>query len=454
MPSADRKQVAYRPLRYRELFILGAALLMAGACADSDQTGDDDAEKTASGFLCDADNGGLTLPDGFCAGVVADNLGVIRHLAVNTNGDLYVSMRHQRLKLGGIIAMRDENGDGRMDRYERISEEPGMGIQIRDDRLYFAADDAVYRYRLRPGQLLPELPPEVLITGFPGQSRHSGKPFALDNRGGLYINIGAESNACQEQDLVAGSPGIKPCPELQRHAGIWKFSDDLPGQTFSKDGKLYASGIRNAYAIDWNFNNDRLYVTQHGRDQLYELWPEHFSAADSSKLPAEEFIEVREGGAYGWPYCYYDQMQQRRVLAPEYGGDGQITDGCEDFPEPVVAFPGHYGPNDLIFYNGDQFPPEYRGGAFIAFHGSYNRGPFQQVGYQVVFVPFDKNGVSGEWRVFADNFAGTEHLQSPQDADFRPTGLAEGPDGSLYITDSVQGRIWRVMYRPGIGPAG
>ncbi|MDX1519903.1 MAG: sorbosone dehydrogenase, partial [Gammaproteobacteria bacterium] len=92
------------------------------------------------------------------------------------------------------------------------------------------------------------------------------------------------------------------------------------------------------------------------------------------------------------------------------------------------------------------FPDEYRYGAFIAFHGSYNRGSFEQVGYQVVFVPFNRDGPAGQWRVFADHFAGDEATLSPQDADYRPTGLAEGPDGSLYITDSVQGRIWKVMY--------
>jgi len=403
-------------------------------------------EPSSQDSQCDVDNGGITLPDGFCAAVVADNLGVIRHLAVNKNGDLYVSMRHQRLNLGGIIAMQDQDGDGRMDRFERISDEVGMGIRIRDNYLYFASDRVVYRYRLQPDNLIPELPPEILISGFPVQDRHSGKPFALDNQGSLYINIGSVTNACQEEDRVAGSPGIQPCPELEQHAGIWKFSNNHTGQTFDKDGIRYASGIRNAYAIDWNSMTNHLYVTQHGRDQLYEFWPQYYSEETGSRLPAEEFIEVNDGEEYGWPYCYYDQLKNKRVLSPEYGGDGVISNGCEDYPVPVIAFPGHYGPNDLIFYTADQFPDSYRHGAFIAFHGSYNRGALEQVGYQVVFVPFDSRGVSGPWRVFADQFAGKKRLQSPQDADYRPTGLALGPDGSLYITDSVQGRIWKVMY--------
>ncbi|MCG8325164.1 MAG: hypothetical protein MI673_06575, partial [Thiotrichales bacterium] len=224
--------------------VFSLILLLAG-CSDADQG---DIEAITLNNKCDEDNGGLELPDGFCAVVIADNLGVIRHLAVNHNGDLYVSMRHQRLRLGGIIVMRDDNADGRMDQFERLSEEPGMGIQIRDDQLIFASDRAVYRYQLRPDRLLPEMPPELLISGFPVQDRHSGKPFALDNEGSLYINIGAVSNACQVRDRETGSPGLSPCPELERHAGIWKFNANQPGQKFDEHGRRYASGIRNAYA--------------------------------------------------------------------------------------------------------------------------------------------------------------------------------------------------------------
>ncbi len=321
-----------------------------------------------------------------------------------------------------------------------------MGIGIRGKFLYFASDLSVYRYRLGGDDLIPEQPPEILVSGFPFQNRHAGKPFALDMRGALYINVGAISNACQERDRVPGSPGIRPCPELDQHAAIWKFSDQQVAQDFAEDGIHYARGIRNAYAIDWHPRLERLYVTQHGRDQLFELWPAIYTGESGSQLPAEEMIEVTPGGVYGWPYCYYDQIQRKRVLAPEYGGDGQTGDGCEQYPLPVIVFPGHYGPNDLLFYTGEQFPRAYRGGAFIAFHGSYNRGPFDQVGYQIVFVPFNDQGPAGEWRVFADNFAGNRPIHSPQDADYRPTGLAQGPDGALYITDSVQGRIWKVMY--------
>jgi glucose/arabinose dehydrogenase len=112
--------------------------------------------------------------------------------------------------------------------------------------------------------------------------------------------------------------------------------------------------------------------------------------------------------------------------------------------DPLVDFPAHWAPNDLEFYTGTQFPGEYRGGAFVAFHGSWNRAPLPQAGYNVAFAPFEGEEPTGSWTVFADGFAGND--VSPNGAAHRPVGLAQGPDGSLYISDSRVGRIWRVMY--------
>ena len=110
-------------------------------------------------------------------------------------------------------------------------------------------------------------------------------------------------------------------------------------------------------------------------------------------------------------------------------------------------FPGHWAPNDLLFYTGNQFPARYKNGAFVCFHGSWNRAPLKQGGYFVAFVPFGKDGKpSGKWEVFAEGFAGGPEIMSPNDAKARPMGLTQGADGSLYITDSVKGKIWRVMY--------
>jgi glucose/arabinose dehydrogenase len=162
-------------------------------------------------------------------------------------------------------------------------------------------------------------------------------------------------------------------------------------------------------------------------------------------LPAETLYMLEEGDDAGWPYIYYDQIQNKKIRAPEYGGDGKKTGG-ENAIDPVMAFPGHLAPNALLFYTGDMFPEKYKNGAFIAFHGSWNRAPEEQEGFNVVFVQFKNGKPSGDWEVFADGFAGIETIQSPDQAAHRPTGLAQGPDGSLYVSDDAGGTIYRIVY--------
>jgi glucose/arabinose dehydrogenase len=114
-----------------------------------------------------------------------------------------------------------------------------------------------------------------------------------------------------------------------------------------------------------------------------------------------------------------------------------------------MAFPGHIGPNDLLFYTGSMFPDRYRTCASVAFHGSWNRAPLPQKGFYVAFVPFVNGMPSGDMEIFADGFSGVKVVDSNNEALHRPTGLAQGPDGSIYVSDSMEGRIWRIMYKPG-----
>ena len=238
-------------------------------------------------------------------------------------------------------------------------------------------------------------------------------------------------------------PGNNPCTELDTRAGIWRYDANKSGQVFSPKER-YATGLRNGEGLDFD-TSGRLFVTQHGRDQLHEDWPELYTADQGFNLPAEEVVILKEGANYGWPTCYYDDGQKKRVLAPEYGGDGGKKVGdCDKFDPPVAAFPAHWAPNDLKIYKGSQFPEGYQGGAFIAFHGSWNRAPGPQGGYNVVFQPLSDGKSSGDYIVFADGFAGK--YKDPGRATYRPSGLAVGPDGALYITDDKAGRIWRVTY--------
>ena len=389
----------------------------------------------------------IILPAGFKAIVVADSLaGRARHLAVRENGDVYVQM--SRLADGkGLAALRDTDADGRADQVEYFGAHDGTGIRIGGSYLYCSSDDAVFRYDLKDGQLAPDEDSKVLlIGGFPRQNEHASKSFTLDGAGNIYVNVGAPSNACQIENRVAGSKGQDPCPLLEKQGGIWKFSLDKTAQQHA-DGSRYATGIRNAVALSWNQATNGLFVVQHGRDQLDQFWPELFTAEQNAELPAEEFFQVNEGDDFGWPYCYFDPKQNQKVLAPEYGGDGKQTGRCSGKKGPIVAFPAHIAPNDLLFYHGNAFPEKYRNGAFIAFHGSWNRAPLEQKGFLIAFVPFGSDGkVSGEWEIFAEGFPGVSPVPSPSDARHRPTGLAIGPDGALYVADSVKGKIWKIVY--------
>jgi glucose/arabinose dehydrogenase len=287
--------------------------------------------------------------------------------------------------------------------------------------------------------------PERIVKDLINRRQHASKSITVDGRGNIYVNIGAFSNACQERDRTKGSKGMMPCPVLDSAAGIWQFNASKGDQTYG-DGKRYATGLRNVVGLDWNKQADQLFVTQHGRDQLFQLYPELYDAKQSAELPAETMYAIKEGDDCGWPYVYYDPFQKKKILAPEYDGDGKKTGG-DKAVDPVVAFPAHLAPNALLFYTGSMFPAKYRNGAFIAFHGSWNRAPEPQKGYFVAFVPFKNGKPSGEWEVFADNFAGTDEIQSPGQARHRPCGLAQGPDGALYVSDDVKGTIFKITYQ-------
>jgi glucose/arabinose dehydrogenase len=413
------------------------ALLMLAGCQSNSHK---------NTIVADADNAGLKLPNGFSALVYADNLGHARHLDVNTNGDVYVSL-NKIANGGGMVCLRDQNGDGKADIVKYHGDWDGTGIKLHKGFVYFGADTLVVRYKLTEGELVPQKESEIIAQGFSNENQHSSKPITFDQAGNMYVTVGAPSNACQQQDRTKGSPGMDPCPVLELHGGIWRFKDDVLNQDQAKNGHRYATGIRNAVAISWNNSVNKLYAIQHGRDQLSQFFSGIYSDEKSANLPAEEFLLVEDGSDFGWPYCYYDGNQNKKVLAPEYGGDGLKVDRCETASDPVLAFPAHTAPNDVLFYTGNMFPEKYRNGAFVAFHGSWNRAPLPQEGYYVVFVPFKGDLPTGQWEVFAGGFAGVDVVKSPRDAKHRPCGLAQGPDGSLYIADDVAGRIYRIIYQ-------
>lgn len=384
---------------------------------------------------------GLVLPRGFCATLFADSIPLARHIAVAPNGDVFVATMAGRPRdPRGIVALRDANHDGIAD--ERRAWGPFSSSEVRlfDGYLYAENGSGVVRYRLPAGSLEPVGAADTVVKDLPPGGNHFLKTFVIAPNGVMYVNVGTATNACQSKDRQKGVPGIDPCVERETRGGIWKFDARKHDQT-QPMGEHYAIGIRNSVGMDLNPADQSLWVMQHGRDQL-NLWPEYSDMA-SAESPAEELIHVREGGDYGWPYCYYDVPRQQMLLAPEYGGHDDRQGRCADVLGPVATFPAHWAPDGLLFYRGGNFPAKYRRGVFIAFHGSWNRAPMPQAGYRVVFQPLDGSAAAGPYETFVSGFFDNG---KPTALGGRPAGLAEGPDGALYIADDQHGRIWKVVY--------
>jgi glucose/arabinose dehydrogenase/cytochrome c5 len=403
----------------------------------------------------DPDDGGINLPPGFRALVFADNLAVdkkvgrtrenLRFLAVAPNGDVYA-----KGKFGKIWALRDADGDGRADRIEEFG--PGDGgthIMFHDGYLYHSSRTTVYRYKYIPGELVPSSPLEVVIRDLPAEADHDAKAFAFDDSGGLIVEIGSPYNVYSKPDRQLGAKGFSD-EEVAKfqltYGGFWRFNASRLNQT-QADGVRFSTGHRHCLALAWQPTSRNFFMTMMGRDNLNVVDPDHYDALDNAERDAEEFHLLKQGTNIGWPYTYWDPIKNARMRAPEYGGDNHKRDENPVFDRPIIAFPAHWAPMQMCLYDGAQFPERFRGGMFLAFHGSWNRSPRPQAGYRVVFIPFDLHGrPTGAYENFATGFPGSDSFTSTADARYRPVGVAVGPDGSLYISETQRGRIWRVIY--------
>jgi glucose/arabinose dehydrogenase len=387
---------------------------------------------------CAADNDGLILPPGFCAIVFTDSVPAPRDVAVAPNGDVFIASRGQ-----GIFGLRDTDRDGRADVIVHFGDALRSGeVVLYGGYLYTETGSAILRYPIRPGELAPAGPMEIVVGVLPSGGGHAHKTLAIADDGWMYVNHGSLGNVCPTP--APRAPALDPCPELATRGGIWRYRVGERAGTMA-DGERFATGIRNAVGITINPADGSLWVVQHGRDQLGQ-WTEFFDAESNAELPSEELLRVERGDDFGWPYCYYDHIQGRKLLAPEYGGNGWEQGRCASLDSNVAAFPGHWAPNDLHFYTGSAFPSRYRDGVFIAFHGSWNRAPLPQAGFNVVFQPLVNGRAIAPYEIFADGFNANPTASLNNAGARRPTGIGEGPDGALYITDDGTGRVWKVVW--------
>jgi glucose/arabinose dehydrogenase len=261
----------------------------------------------------DKDNGGLMLPGGVEAAVVADSIGRARHIAVNDNGDIYVKLTFNDVMhgSGGTAAIRDNNNDGKADiiaYFGDYKDEGGLpaGISIHNGYLYTSTVKNVFRNKLRGGLLIPDSKTETILTDTDTNLMrhwHTAKPFAFDDAGNMYVPFGAPTDAAQDVIIagpagIPGGKGLDPAPELENHAGIWRFDDAKKNQT-QKDGYKYATGIRSVLGITWNTADNSLYAVVNGMDNFHTRYPGIYTSWQAAVLPSEPLLKVKEQGNYG-----------------------------------------------------------------------------------------------------------------------------------------------------------
>src|SRR5215216_2305101 len=284
----------------------------------------------------------LVVPDGFCATSFADNVGPARHVVAAPGGVVYVATWREGQRAGGIVALQDTNGDGRADLRRGFGVEGGSGLALRDSTLYHATWDAVYRYQLSPGHLLPIRGPDTVVRDLP-RLEHGARSIAVDANNNLFVNIGAPSNACERDYPRRDFRGALPCGELDNSGGIWRFAADGLRQVPARENR-FATGLRHTVALAMNPADGLLYGAPHGIDHLRTWWPASgYTAQDAASLPAETLFRIDRGGDYAFPYCMYDPRSGgRMIVAPAYENDrASMAARCAAAPKPLAIFSAH-----------------------------------------------------------------------------------------------------------------
>jgi glucose/arabinose dehydrogenase/cytochrome c551/c552 len=330
----------------------------------------------------------------------AQDLPNVRFLRFTPQGDLLASQPRS----GRVVRLEpDRDGDGRSDgRHEVVGRlNRPHGLDLHDGWLYVAETDAIGRIRFDSSTGLASGAFERVVTGLPGGGNHWTRTLRFGPDGWMYVSIGSSCNVCREQD--------------RRRAAIVRYRPDGSGE------ELFATGLRNAVGFDWRPADGQIYATDNGRDLL------------GDDFPPCELDRVVEGGFYGWPVANGD-----RVPDPDFG-KGEEARIAASLP-PVHGFRAHNAPLGMTFLRGGDVPPAYRGAAVVALHGSWNRT--RKDGYKVVSLHWQDDGRIEE-RDFLTGFLGA----TDDDVIGRPVDVAEGPDGSVYVSDDYAGSIYRVEWR-------
>jgi glucose/arabinose dehydrogenase len=391
----------------------------------------------------DGCDGAVRVPAGWCATRFASGLGRVRHLAASPGGTLYATTFSGGHAAGRVWALRDTTGDGRADARDSLDAPTANGLALRGDTLWLAAWTEVLRWRIPPGRALPDGPPDTVVRGLPA-TEHEARTIAVGADGALYVNVGAPGNACERAYERRDFRGAEPCDELATNAGVWRF--DARGRAQAQaDGERFATGLRHTMAIALD-GSGALHGVPHGIDHLQTWWPEAgYTDVEAAERPSETLLRLERGGDYGWPHCLHDPALGRWAPAPAYGGrKGGRSARCDALPPPLVAFPAHWAPMALAFHHGRGAPPAWLGAAIVAFHGSSWHRPLPDRGHLVALVRARDGRLGDTWDTLAAE--GPRYRRGLRGA-FRPSGVAVGADGAVYVADDNNGEIWRIAPR-------
>ena len=369
------------------------------------------------------DGGHLTLPEGFNVSIFADQLQNPRWMALAPNGDVFLA----ESAAGKITVLRDSNHDGVAEIKETFAADLNrpFGLAFWKNYLYVGNNDAVVRFIYRPGQMKADSPPEKIVDLPPSDGaydqdtadrlhvelsltrgyNHWTRTVVFNPAGTkMYVSAGSRTNSTPEQD--------------ERRAAINEYNPDGTGH------RVFAGGLRNAVGLAFQPGTNTLWATVNERDQL------------GDDLPPEYMTSIKDGGFYGWPYSYIGKNVDPTVKPPR-------PELVAKAIVPDILLTAHSAPLGIMFYTGSKFPPEYRGNAFVAFHGSINRSKL--AGYSVMRVPFRNGKPSGPPENFLTGFIVRD--DDEKQAWGRPVGLLQMPDGSMLLTDDAGRRVWRISYR-------
>jgi glucose/arabinose dehydrogenase len=345
--------------------------------------------------------GEIRLPPGFGISVYTEDLDGPRMMTVGPDNELYVAERGA----GRVVRLPDRDRDGVADGVEVVADGLRAPSSIAfyvdpagnfDGALYVGETRRVLRLSQPDGKgLFRER--SVIVDGLPSGGHNTRTLLFSPDYAFLYVSVGSSCNVCIEED--------------PRRATIVRYRPD------GREETIFAAGLRNAVGITFRPGTDELWATNNGRDWL------------GDDQPPETVYLVREGDDAGWPRCHAG-----RIVDPEFGQQ----DSCEGVVPPAVEMQAHSAPLGLTFYSGNQFPVEYQGDLYVAFHGSWNRS--EPTGYKVVRIQMD-GGQPGEVYDFASGW-----LREAGSRWGRPVDVITGPDGSLYVSDDEGGVIYRIFY--------